>query len=304
MVTRQKLNITTVVVRGITFMLSLLLYITATATVTVNASEGLRNRDDGDIIVAKSLSSRDVVKTVMMDISGKITTYFDVDSQQLVGLLDSDGYIVGNNDYFGYTKNYASENEMLVLFNGTMFNEFSLKDKKAVMTFILTSIDNADTDGNQTLMQMYQFFESQDSTTANLVKQLNDDVKADYISAYSILRPFTGGYSTVLGILCLVMFALLTLTFVIDLAFIVLPVFRNFLTDTLGEHPKFVSKEAVMAVREAEGDHLGKKDAVWIYFKGRVKVVIVLGIVLLYLVGGKIYDIVGLIIDYLENIIG
>ncbi len=302
----RKIYIATIVRKGITIMLSLLLYMMVVTPQLASAYEkGLRTREDGDMIVTKVFPSRVIVSNTISEIASQIIEYFDIayaDEQSLVGVIHDNGYAVGNIKQFRYAATQFGTDSTVVMFNSTLFDELPLTDKKAVMSILLKTVDNADSDGNQSLMQLYKFFEEQDSTTANLVRQLNDNVKADYISAYSILRPFSGGYATLLGVLCLLIFIFLTLSIVIDLAFIVLPMFRNFLTDTLGDHPKFVSKEAVMAVREAESDSLSRKDATWIYFKGRVKVIVILGFVLLYLVGGKIYDIVGMIIDFIENI--
>lgn len=302
----RKINITTIVRKGITLLLSLLLYTMVVTPQIASAYEkDLRSRDDGDMIVTKIFPPRDIVSNTVSEISSQIVEYFNLssmDDQSLVGVIHNNGYAVGTKKQFRYAPDQFGFDTTVVVFNSTLFDELPLTDKKAVMGMLLKTVDNADSDGNQSLMQLYQFFEEQDSTTANLVRQLNDNVKADYISAYSLLRPFSGGYATLLGALCLLIFIFLTLSIVIDIAFIVLPIFRNFLTDALGDHPKFVSKEAVMAVKEAESDSLNRKDATWIYFKGRVKVIIILGIVLLYLVGGKIYDLVGIIIDFIENI--
>ena len=104
--------------------------------------------------------------------------------------------------------------------------------------------------------------------------------------------------------------SLLGLVIVADIAYIALPPVRIFAEEG-GEGKKggirshLFSYEATQAVKIAEnggGNGNGEtKQALGIYFKRRVVMLIVLGICLMYLVNGQIYTLVGWILDLVSG---
>ena len=105
----------------------------------------------------------------------------------------------------------------------------------------------------------------------------------------ALLKPFTGPFSTFLGLVAILIIVFVTTSLLIDLAFIVIPVFQ--VGDAAkGITRRFISSAARRAVREEMDSN---KSAVWIWFKRRVFVMAGLAIVLVYLVSGSIYEIMG-----------
>lgn len=183
------------------------------------------------------------------------------------------------------------------------YNSLGSEDKKLVMSGALTAISDSSIPQQQRL-KFYNFVAEQDGATSALVRQLSQDVNADYATAYTWFKPFTGGISTVFGVITLSIFILLALTMIVDLAYIALPLFKTALDKTDGTKPKIVSNEAFKAVQQAEQDNKGNKQAVGIYFKNKSLQLFILMICLIYLVGGKIYTLVSWFIDSLQGAIG
>lgn len=189
-----------------------------------------------------------------------------------------------------------------VEFDKETYSDLGADDKKLAMQIILEGISESGLPSNLKL-RLYNFIEEQDKSTASLVRHLSEDVDADFATAYSWFRPFSGGISTVLGLITLLLFLFLALTMVVDLAYIVLPLFRNTLDSADGSKPKFVSTEAYKAMQEADKS-TDYKSPLTVYFKRKVGQIIVLSICILYLVGGKIYDLVAWIIDAFSGVVG
>lgn len=185
----------------------------------------------------------------------------------------------------------------------TTYNSWGSEGKKLAMTAALDEVSNSSLPQQQRL-KLYNFIAEQDSATSALVRQLSQDVSADYATAYTWFKPFTGGISTLFGVITLAIFIFLALTMIIDLAYLALPLFKSALDRTDGKKPKVVSNEAFKAIQQVEQDNLQNKQAVGIYFKNKSLQLVILMICLIYLVGGKIYTLVAWIIDSLQGAIG
>ena len=183
------------------------------------------------------------------------------------------------------------------------YHQLTAQEKQDVMNEALSTISNSGS-SKKSRLKLYNFVAEQDEAVSSLVRQLSDDVNPDFARAYSWFRPFSSTVSTILGFMCLMIFCLLGLMMVFDLSYMVIPPFKALIDKPSGEQPKFISKEAFAAVKTSEQENQGYKSALGIYFKLKVKQIVILGICLLYLVGGKIYDLVALIIDSLSGIIG
>ena len=143
-----------------------------------------------------------------------------------------------------------------------------------------------------------------------LMTNLFGKTKPDYVKAAKIYAPFQGPISTALGVLAIVVSAGVCLTMGVDLCYMGIPMFRNFLNSG-GESEatdrkskvKFVSFEAVNAVNTAESDNKDGtfKCAMWIYFKHRAVALFCLGLCLLYLISGEIFSLIGVILDLLHG---
>lgn len=202
-----------------------------------------------------------------------------------------------NWDYLKIT--YPSTNVCTIEINSAEYKKLTQEEKQSLMEIVLSDIQNS---GMSTTNRnkIYNFIAKSDTATSNLVRQLSNDVNADFAEAYSLFQPFSGVLGTILGILALAIFVLLGLTVTIDLAYINLPAFQLFcMGATKEEKPKFVSIEAVNAVKESETKP--EVSSGMAYFRMKTKQFIALGICLLYLVSGKLYVLIANIIDWFQG---
>lgn len=188
-------------------------------------------------------------------------------------------------------------------FDTGLYSKLIQGEKQEVMSIILNSIsDSSISQINRS--KIYNFISNNDKSTSNLVRQLSNDVDADFADAYSSIKPFTGIIGWVLGVITLAIFIILGLTITVDIAYIVLPLFQNFLSsENEKTKPKFVSAEAWNAVKEAEAGGTFK-EPLGIYLKLKTKQFLAIGICILYLVSGKIYTLIASIMDAFQGILG
>lgn len=152
---------------------------------------------------------------------------------------------------------------------------------------------------------------------SQLMTTLMSKTKPDYVTANRIYEPFSGTVGTILGIIAILIMAFLAITMVLDLAYIAIPAFQLVIDGDSngqgggGKKKSFISQEAIDAVQMAVGGQGGggqngdsSKLAVAVYFKKRVIMLVVLGICLLYLVSGNIFNFVGWFIDLLSGFLG
>ena len=152
--------------------------------------------------------------------------------------------------------------------------------------------------------KIYNALCKQDEPTSALVRQLSEDVNADFAGAYKYFKPFSGPLGVVLGLLTLAIFVILGLTLVIDIAFITLPFVQSCLLNNDGK-AKFVSIEAVNAVKEQESKSGSEYvNPIGIYLKSKTKQYIAIFICILYLMSGKIFSLLARFMDYFSGILG
>lgn len=189
-----------------------------------------------------------------------------------------------------------------VEFNVSTYNRLEQLEKQKTMEIILTGIDNSQL-SQISKSKIYNFVSNSDKSTSNLVRQLSSDVRADFASAYSSFRPFTGVLGWILGVFTMLIFIILGLTIVVDISYIVIPFVQNALSnENATAKPRFISTEAWNAVRVAE-QSIGSnyREPLGVYFKSKTKQFFAIGICLLYLVSGKIYDLIAMVIDMFQE---
>jgi len=81
-------------------------------------------------------------------------------------------------------------------------------NKQIVMEEALKGIQNSKISSSNR-NKIYNFIASSDETTSSLVRQLSNDVNADFAEAYSLFKPFSGVLGTFLGVISLLIFVLL-----------------------------------------------------------------------------------------------
>ena len=172
------------------------------------------------------------------------------------------------------------------------------------MESALTTISNSSM-STMSRNKLYNFIESQDESTASLVRQLSNDVNADFAEAYMMFKPFSGVLGVVLGVFAIVIFVTLTMMILVDLSYIVIPMIRDFLTpSSANAKPKFVSNEAWYAVKEVDGANDTQKNVLLIYLKKKTMQFVALSICILYLLSGEIYILIGNLMDMFRGILG
>lgn len=195
-----------------------------------------------------------------------------------------------------------STNAGVLTLDFTTYRNLSQEEKSDVMQFALENIKDS---GISTMAsnKIYNFIESQDESTASLVRQLSNDVNADFAEAYMMFKPFSGALGIVLGIFAIAIFVTLTLMVLVDLSYIVIPIIRDFLTQPQGK-PKFVSNEAWYAVKEVDGENHSNKNVLTIYLKKKTMQFVALSICILYLLSGQIYILIGNLMDMFRGMLG
>ena len=195
-----------------------------------------------------------------------------------------------------------STNAGVLTLDFTTYRNLSQEEKSDVMQFALENIKDS---GISTMAsnKIYNFIESQDESTASLVRQLSNDVNADFAEAYMMFKPFSGVLGIVLGVFAIAIFVTLTLMILVDLSYIVIPIIRDFLTQPQGK-PKFVSNEAWYAVKEVDGENHSNKNVLTVYLKKKTMQFVALSICILYLLSGQIYILIGNLMDMFRGMLG
>lgn len=204
------------------------------------------------------------------------------------------------NKKVGSTVAEYNESSGVVLFSNKAYNKLSTKKKEAFMREALLGVKESGL-GGQVKTRLYNFIADQDGTTAAAIKYLKSDTSADLVAAMSWLRPFTGVISTILGVFCLVIFVMMSVSIVIDMTFITLPAVTYGIVSK-DHRPFYISREAWGTVRECENSTEYKSTAS-IYLKRRVGSMILVGLCLLYLVSGQIYDLFAWLLDSFGNVL-
>lgn len=204
---------------------------------------------------------------------------------------------------YTYKENSGVRNVTLTI-NMRQYKKLNNQLQQDTMQVTLDGIYNSDI--SRTLKnKIYNEISALDATTAALVRQLSNDVTADFAGAYSWFKPFSGVIGWFLGVAALAMFAVLGVTMVIDIAFITLPIVQLALTKEKENKATFVSHEAFHAVKEQQskaGTEYVSPMAV--YLRSKTGQFIALFICLLYLVSGELYGLLASLIDYFRGVLG
>lgn len=152
---------------------------------------------------------------------------------------------------------------------------------------------------------------------STLLASILQNTKPDFVTANRWYKPFSGPVSSVIGLLCILIVALLGLSMALDIFYITIPFVQLALdnNDSDGNNnsrlSKLVSSSARSAVKtQVDGGGSGgqsgsnNKSALATYAKGRWKEMLLLGVCLLYLVSGNIYSLVSQFINLMSGFLG
>lgn len=181
-------------------------------------------------------------------------------------------------------------------FNNVKYSSLDYDDKVLFMEKALSATRKSGL-GVKTKNKVYNFISDQDSPVASSVRYLQTDASADFVEAKSWIAPFTGPISTVMGVLCLLIFIFLSLSIIVDLAYLALPGVQLLCErGELNKRPFGVSTEAWKTNKKYSSENISE-NIITCYLKKRVPVIIVISICLSYLISGKIYSILVFFMD-------
>lgn len=206
-------------------------------------------------------------------------------------------------DFIKYDYEHTSQSVTLTV---DMMNYKGLKssEKQDIMQVVLDGIYGSDI-SRTAKNKIYNEICALDESTSALVRELSDNVQADFAGAWAWVKPFSGPLGILLGVIALGMFILLGLTLVVDISYITIPGVQLGLGAVNPDKPFLVSYDAVSAVKEQESK-AGKEyvSPIGVYMKRKVGQLIMVFICLLYLASGQIYTLLGNMMDYFSGLLG
>lgn len=193
-------------------------------------------------------------------------------------------------------------NDGVLSFSNSEYSELDTKQKRDFMEVALGAT-RATGLGSQQKNKLYNFIAEQDSTTSAAIKYLQSDASADFVAAKSWFHPVSKYISPVIGLICLLVFMFIAMSFLFDCAYLVLPMFQGLLErGEPNKRPFGVSREAYITMRDINKSQYEGKNILSVYFSKRMPVVIICAICLGYIITGKIYDIMVFIVDAFSGI--
>ena len=170
----------------------------------------------------------------------------------------------------------------------------------------------------ETVQNWWKELQTKEGAGSKFLNVILENTKPDFVTANKLYQPFSGILGTIMGIIAVIGMAMLGVVLVSDIFYIVIPPVRMLVADEGGGSggegrgsrkgaSKVFSDDALYAVRVAEDSNDtggSKKQALGVYLKRRVPMLILLGICLLYLVSGQIYTLVGWVLDLVSGFLG
>lgn len=221
------------------------------------------------------------------------------------GFLSGDDLLVGSATD-GYDLDESQFNRLTSDAQTSLVNDIAKASNEAVETESSKGVSES------TVQDWWKQLQSKKGAGSKFLNVILENTKPDFVTANQIYKPFSGLVSTIMGIVAVIGMGLLGIVLVTDIFYIVLPPFRLLVPDSDSADSKkrrslLVSNDAIYAVKCAEEstDSGGsKKQALGIYLKRRVVMLIILGICLMYLVSGSIFTLVGYILDLVSGFLG
>lgn len=203
---------------------------------------------------------------------------------------------VGGKYFLVYSK------DGLLSFSSSIYRSLEKDDQRKLMRFTLKTVKESQLP-SKVKTKVTAFISDQDRLVADSIQALNSDTSSELSAGYVWFLPFASPASTVLGFLAIVIFVFLTVSIVIDTAYLTVGIFRQFLESGEGK-PKFVSGEAWDTAKEVDNSLQSGtyKDYLLVYFRKRIGIFIITSIVLAYLISGQIYSIFTTLLEVFEEI--
>ena len=240
-----------------------------------------------------------IVIGLMMCVSVYAKTKGDaVDSRKFIAKDNTviDSIVTDANKYINQDILVYNSGSGIVLFSNKRYASLLSKQKVNFMTRVLSYIQESEMD-SKTKLKFYNFIAEQDNSVTKSIKFLKTNASSDLASAMKWFRPFTSTISTVMGIICLLIFTMMTLSIILDTTYLAFPFLQSSIRK---DKPTFVSREAWSTLKECE-QSTEYRNVVITYMKRRFIAFLVLGVCLLYLASGQIYDIIMWVLDIVQT---
>lgn len=234
----------------------------------------------------------EVNPTIVLEVSNSTAV------ESAVELCNKYSEEIGNFRYINVKSIEGKKTQVNV--NTDQYKELTTEEKKLLMSYALNSI-YASNIAKRERSRLYNFVAEQDTATSALVRELSNNTNADISTALSLYDRIAPIVSAILGVITVAIFVLLTIGMLMDIFYMTIPAIRLFLNTKDGEKPSIISNEAFMAIKEAESSTEVYKSCLGVYFKMRVKMLVILGVCLAYLIRGQIFYLVGWFIDAVSN---
>lgn len=198
-----------------------------------------------------------------------------------------------------------------IIFDYDAFDNATKKTQRSSLTALVNAIkaENLPTQSEQTLIDGIKA--SSKDAAILVLPMVFDTFSADVDGAVRTMSPFIPIIRWVLGLLAAGVFLATFITTVTDLAFIGIPMFRNWADSNKNDNGKagkgWVSMDAQYAIREAESSietSGGYKNPYMIYFGKRVWTLVLLAFSVLYLVLGELGGLIGWLLTLGSGFIG
>ncbi len=240
------------------------------------------------------IKSEDLLEGCSSDVMGKGTN--NTDNKKTVVSVENQGSVTQLKKGSTYT----------LKVDWDTFNSLSKEDQETIVENIANTgvyeditTDKGDIDGNQEAF--VNKLQSNGSGTA-LVTLLFGNTKPNYAKALEMYSPFSGFVGTVIAVIVIVVCALLIVVIAADIAYITIPMFQFNIDSKEGESGKqfkIVSPAARKAV--AAQDEKSGGAVLWMWFKDRVFLLLMLTICIMYLIDGSIFKIIGAFLDLVSG---
>ena len=233
--------------------------------------------------------------------------------------VEGGGTMTGG-DLFEKDENYTTTSVQTL--NEKNFNKLTSQAQTKLVTDIAeqsnTLADDSNNDvSDETVQNWWKQLQSKKGAGSKFLNVILENTKPDFVKANQIYAPFSGIVGTIMGVIAVVGMGLLGIVLVADIFYIVIPPVRMMVSEEGGQpgegrssrtgKSKLFSDDALYAVKIAEESSDGggsKKQALGVYLKRRIPMLILLGICLMYLVSGSIYVLVGYVLDLVSGFIG
>lgn len=250
----------------------------------------------------QNLDTKEVDRKFVKD-SRRSTTdavKFISDDEATSALMDSITKTVNSSVGGKYFLVYSKDG--LLSFSSSIYRALEKDDQRKLMRFTLKTVKESQLP-SKVKTKVTTFISDQDRLVADSIQALNSDTSSELSAGYVWFLPFASPASTVLGFLAIIIFVFLTVSIVIDTAYLTVGIFRQFLESGEGK-PKFVSGEAWDTAKEVDNSLQSGtyKDYLVVYFRKRIGIFIITSIVLAYLISGQIYSIFTTLLEVFEEI--